>query len=135
MTIIQVEFPVVETPIDINAEQLYDRCDKQDRWISSEGHEMRADTGRLESEVETDNDGNAFVLLFGEKSCQPGDVKIFADLEEAESFQTVHTRSKSSPRNPRSSCLASGSQRTTQGLSEPRETELRWARHYLRAFS
>lgn len=90
VTIIQVEFPVVETPIDINAEQLYDRCDKKDRWISSEGHEMRADTGRLESEVETDNDGNAFVLLFGEKSCQPGAVKIFADLEEAESFQTVH---------------------------------------------
>jgi len=91
VTIIQVEFPVVETPIDINAEQLYDRCDKSDVWVSSEGgHRLAENTGRLESEIETDNDGNAFVLLFGSKSCQPGDVKIFADLEEAESFQTVH---------------------------------------------
>ena len=89
VTIIQVEFPVVETPIDINAEQLYDRCNKEVVWVSSEGHAIGWG-GRLESEVETDNDGNAFVLLFGKKSCQPGDVKIFADLEEAESFQTVH---------------------------------------------
>ena len=90
VTIIQAEFPVVETPIDINAEQLYDRCDREDVWVSSEGNEITSDTGRLESEVETDNDGNAFVVLFGSKSCQPGDVKLFADLEEAESFQTVH---------------------------------------------
>src|SRR5208283_1851877 len=82
VTIIQVEFPVVETPVDINAEQLYDRCDKLDKWVSSEGDTIATDTGRIESEVETDNDGNAFVVLFGSKSCQPGPVKIFADLEE-----------------------------------------------------
>jgi len=90
VTIVQVEFGVVETPIDINAEQLYDRCHHEVLWIDSEGKLLAADTGRIESEIETDNDGNAFVVVFGRKSCQPGNVKIFADLEEAESFQTVH---------------------------------------------
>jgi len=94
VTIVQVEFPAVETPVDINAAQLADRCDGWVEWVNSEArtipHQKGRNEGILQSEIETDNDGNAFVVMFGQHSCQPGDVTVFADLEEAESFQTVH---------------------------------------------
>jgi len=91
VTIVEVEFPAAEALIDLVAEQLYDRCSKATavEWVLPSGT-MLTSSGRLELEVETDDDGNAFALLFGRKSCQPGAVQVFGDLVEAESFQTVH---------------------------------------------
>lgn len=92
-TIIQVEFPIVETKVAINAEQLFTRCGKfpHVEWIGPNEKFITFDTGRLEgaTALETDDDGNAFVVALGDRSCQPGKVTIEADLEEAESFNSL----------------------------------------------
>jgi hypothetical protein len=92
-TIIQVEFPIVETKVAVNAEQLFTRCGKfpHIEWVGPNEKFIAFDEGRLEGAhaLETDDDGNAFVVALGDRSCQPGKVKIEASLEEAESFNSV----------------------------------------------
>ncbi len=93
-TIIEVEFPVAETKIAVNAEQLLERCGKAPHviWVGPNEKEIARETGRLEGEtaLETDDDGNTFVVALGASSCQPGKVDIEASLENAESFNTVN---------------------------------------------
>ncbi len=93
-TILEVEFPAVaEHKVAIDAEQMYDRCGKGPHaiWIGPNEEPIKAE-GRLEGEsaIETDDDGNAFVVLLGARSCQPGKVVIAASLEESP-FTTVDT--------------------------------------------
>lgn len=87
-TIVQVEFPPVfaEEPVDINAAQLYARCKEDYRldWavMSPSGPTVLA-THSEEATVSLDNDGNAFVVLFGNYSCAAGPSLIEASLENA----------------------------------------------------
>lgn len=91
-TIIQVETPVVETKVAIDAEQLFSRCGKAPHviWVGPNEKKITEGTGRLEegNAIETDDNGNAFVVALGAKSCQPGKVKIEASLQEVESFDS-----------------------------------------------
>ncbi len=97
-TIIQVEYPgIAEAKVALNAEQLYLRCKKEPhiKFYGSNEKEIEpvAETGRIEGEtnpLETDDDGNVFVVAVGTKSCQPGKVDIEASLEETESFNTLN---------------------------------------------
>jgi hypothetical protein len=87
-TIVQVEFPPVfaEESVTVNASQLYARCHlpPQTEWIR-----MLDGTPELELEaeeitnLELDNDGNAFVVLIGNSSCAAGTSLIEASLEHA----------------------------------------------------
>jgi len=88
-TIIQVEFPPVfaEEPVNINAAQLYSRCHISPRtfFVGMEEDGPRVLAYETEELVglKLDNDGNAFVVLFGTASCASGPVMIEASLEEA----------------------------------------------------
>jgi hypothetical protein len=95
-TIVQVEFPPVfaEETVNINASQLYARCHNAPKlaWIrpvtESEGpgefnRVYVVSTGEEVTGVQLDNDGNAFVVLFGETSCAAGTSLIEASLEHA----------------------------------------------------
>ena len=90
VTIVEVELPIVEAHVAIEAQQLYSRCGHSPHllWIGPD--EVLLSEKSVLTELETDNDGNAFVVLMGGASCQPGTVRIFADLEE-ESFETYST--------------------------------------------
>jgi len=87
-TIVQVEFPPVfaEEPVNINAAQLYARCKEDYRldWVvmNESGPHLIA-TKAEEATVWLDNDGNAFVVLFGNYSCAAGTSMIEASLENA----------------------------------------------------
>ncbi len=94
-TIIQVEYPgVAEAKVAVNAEALFLRCKKEPRiiWVGANEKEITREDGRLEgpTAIETDDDGNAFVVVLGTKSCQPGRVDLEASLEETESFNTLN---------------------------------------------
>ncbi|HTY95733.1 MAG TPA: hypothetical protein VMB91_01745 [Solirubrobacteraceae bacterium] len=94
-TIVQVEFPPVyaEEPVNINAAQLYARCKEDYRldWVvmGSSGPKVLA-THAEEATVWLDDDGNAFVVLFGNYSCAAGPSQIEASLEHAP-FTTMTT--------------------------------------------
>jgi hypothetical protein len=87
-TIVQVEFPPVfaEEPVYVDAAQLFARCHQDYRadWIvmSGEGPTVAA-TFSEATTVWLDNDGNAFVVLFGNYSCAAGPSEIEASLEHA----------------------------------------------------
>ena len=87
-TIVQVEFPPVfaEEPVDIDAAQLYARCKEDYRldWIvpGADGPRVLASHSERAT-VWLDNDGNAFVVLFGNYSCAAGTSMIEASLENA----------------------------------------------------
>jgi len=87
-TIVQVEFPPVfaEEWVYIDASQLYARCHEDYRvdWIvmGPDGPEVRA-TKAEATHVQLDNDGNAFVVVFGNYSCAAGTSLIEASLENA----------------------------------------------------
>ena len=94
-TIIQVEFPgIAEAKVTVNAEQLFLDCIKAPRvvWVGPNEKEITRGEGRLEgpTALETDDDGNAFVVVLGARSCGKGTVDIEASLEETESFYTVN---------------------------------------------
>jgi len=103
-TIVQVEFPPVfaEEPVNINASQLYARCKEDYRldWVvmSSTGPKTLA-THSEEANVWLDNDGNAFVVLFGNYSCAAGSSMIEASLENAP-YTTMTTEFTVEPPQP-----------------------------------
>ena len=76
-TIVQVEFPPVfaEEPVNVNASQLYPAAKRTTalEWVvmGSSGTDALA-THAEEATVWLDNDGNAFVVLFGNSSCAAG---------------------------------------------------------------
>jgi hypothetical protein len=93
-TIVEVEFPsIVESKVAVDAEQLFARCKRAPHaiWVGPD-EELIKGEGRIEGEsaLETDDDGNAFVVLLGASSCQPGKVLISASLEE-DPFTTLNT--------------------------------------------
>jgi hypothetical protein len=83
-TIVEVEFPSVyaEKYVDINAEQLYARCqnDPQLSWYGPDESSLGAGESQ---EVQLDNSGNAFVVLFGNSSCASGSSLVEASLVSA----------------------------------------------------
>jgi len=103
-TIVQVEFPPVfaEEPVNINAAQLYARCKEDYRldWIvmGTTGPKPLA-THAEEATVWLDNDGNAFVVLFGNYSCAAGTSMIEASLENAP-YTTMTTTFTVEPPRP-----------------------------------
>jgi len=86
-TIVEVEFPSVyaEQYVNINAEQLYARCQNPEHlyWegpLTEEGYYLGS--GETQ-DVQLDNSGNAFVLVFGSNSCASGSSLIEASLLKA----------------------------------------------------
>ena len=103
-TIVQVEFPSVfaEAPVNINAAQLYARCKEDYRldWIVMGSDGPRALASHAEqASVWLDNDGNAFVVLFGNYSCAAGESLIEASLETAP-YTTLTTTFTVEPPRP-----------------------------------
>jgi hypothetical protein len=87
-TIVQVEFPPVfaEEPVNVNASQLFARCHEppQLEFIHMIDGVPELELEREEvSNIELDNDGNAFVVLVGNSSCAAGTSLIEASLEHA----------------------------------------------------
>jgi hypothetical protein len=84
-TIIQVEYPSVyaEQYVNIAAEQLWARCGESSKlvWVGPD-EKVLSDEESI-SKVRLDNDGNAFVVLFGYESCASGESEIETSLEGA----------------------------------------------------
>ncbi len=83
-TIVEVEFPSVyaEKYVDVTAEQLYARCGITPHlfWQGPDANGL----GEGESqELQLDNSGNAFVVLYGNVSCASGSSLIEASLTSA----------------------------------------------------
>jgi lambda repressor-like predicted transcriptional regulator len=83
-TILEVEFPSVyaERYVNISAEQLHARCGLGPHlfWEGPEANGL----GEGESQqVQLDNSGNAFVLVYGNVSCASGNSLIEANLTSA----------------------------------------------------
>lgn len=93
-TIVQVEFPPVfaEQDVDISAEQLFHRCVLAPHilWL---GPNLKTVSATETIRVKLDDDGNAFVVLFGYASCAAGPSMIEASLEEAPytTYETTFT--------------------------------------------
>ena len=88
--IIQVEFANgSEKEVHIASEELFHRCRIAPhlRWIRSN---REIESGSEISEVQLDNDGNAFVVAIGDASCAEGPSLIEADLE-SKPFTTYTT--------------------------------------------
>ncbi len=99
-TIIETEFTNgSEKPVHISAEELYHRCRIAPHlhWILMNG-EVLSETAEI-SGVRLDNDGNAFVIAIGDRSCAPGGSLIEADLE-ARPFSTNVTEFTIDPPQP-----------------------------------
>jgi hypothetical protein len=83
-TIVQVEFPAVyaEKTVNISAEQLFDSCQLAPHvvWF---GPNLKTVSDKESVKVKLDDDGNAFVVLFGFASCAAGPSEIEASLEVA----------------------------------------------------
>ncbi len=96
-TIIETEFTNgSEKPVHISAEELYHRCRIAPHlhWVLMNGEVISGTPeiggegiGELASPLTLDNDGNAFVIAIGDRSCAPGASLIEADLE-AKPFST-----------------------------------------------
>lgn len=70
-----------EESIRIGAKQLYDRC-HGGLWIIGQGEDqIGVDEPELTEAINTDNDGNGFVILKGTDSCAAGASLIEADAE------------------------------------------------------
>jgi len=98
-TIVEVEFPSVyaEQFVNISDEQLFARCGLAPKveWIGpdedlispapvgDEADDVDDPIGSESVSVQLDNDGNAFVVLFGGPSCASGGTEIEASLESA----------------------------------------------------
>jgi hypothetical protein len=85
-TIVEVEFPSVfaEQDVNISAEQLFARCGVAPKveWIGPDEKVLAVDEEGI-SKVKLDDNGNAFVVLFGGPSCASGVSEIEASLESA----------------------------------------------------
>jgi len=94
VTIAQVEFPgQAEKYVRIGADQLYNRCQAGDHLeFIREDRSSGEGSGELLGAIKTDNNGNGFVLLLGESSCQEGPTKVEADIEEKPSFTTLEPK-------------------------------------------
>ena len=112
-TIIQVEFPPVfaEEPVNINAAQLYSRCHISPKtfFVGMEEDGPRVLDYETEETigVKLDNDGNAFVVLFGTGSCASGPVMIEASLENAP-YTTYTTEFEVLPPTPTNEAPVAG---------------------------
>jgi hypothetical protein len=86
-TIIDVEFPPVDAErfVHISAEQLWARCQLAPhlQWALPDFKPGVVPTEAETIKVQLDNDGNAFVVLFGGESCASGPSEIEASLEVA----------------------------------------------------
>jgi hypothetical protein len=98
-TIFQVEFPPVfaEEPVDVNWSQLYSRCHLGPKTVYLRLVSVAVETpngivykpvieeavGEEITHLTLDNDGNAFVIVFGTASCAAGTSLIEASLENA----------------------------------------------------
>ncbi len=100
-TIIQVEFPpeFAEDRVSISARQLYARCRVEPHLIWAGPFEALPHFFSATYTVTLDDDGNAFVVLFGLQSCAPGTALIEASLEEAP-YTTVTTEFTVEPPQP-----------------------------------
>jgi hypothetical protein len=93
-TIVQVEFPPVyaEKNVVISAEQLFDSCQLAPHviWI---GPNLKTVSVKETVKVKLDDDGNAFVVLFGFASCAAAESEIEASLEIAPytTYTTIFT--------------------------------------------
>jgi hypothetical protein len=90
-TIVQAEFTgASEEKIRIGSQELYARCQREPHlhWIRMDRTEEEF-TPELKG-IELDNNGNAFVILFGDRSCAEGTSLIEADLE-SKPFTTYTT--------------------------------------------
>ena len=76
-----------EEPVNINASRLWARCHLEPKLqfivMTPGGPEVKAFDVEEVLGTELDNDGNAFVVLLGAKSCAPGTSLIEASLENA----------------------------------------------------
>ena len=85
--IVQVEFPskYAEKEVFVSDEQLYTQCQLEPHltWVGPDGGAKLYSPGVEGVKLKLDNDGNAFVVLFGEESCAAGDSEIEASLEVA----------------------------------------------------
>jgi hypothetical protein len=78
-TIVQLGFKNAgESYVSVDAAQVYDRC-RRIEWVTSSG---TVSTARSVDDVRLDDNGNAFVILFGLESCASGPSMIEATLEE-----------------------------------------------------
>ena len=90
-TILEAEFPgTSEDKVRFGSEELAARCRTAPfiHWITEDGSET-TETSEVNG-LETDDDGNIFVLAIGDSSCYPGASLIEADLE-SKPFTTLTT--------------------------------------------
>lgn len=71
-----------EDHVNVNSSQVYNRCAKKLKWVGREAKVLAADAEEL-SNLELDNDGVAWVVLFGREACFGGDSLVEASLETA----------------------------------------------------
>jgi hypothetical protein len=83
-TIVQVEFPPVDAEkyVEINAEQLYARCQDEPHLAWTGADESYLGEGET-ARVQLDNSGNAFAVVLGISSCASGSSLIEASLTSA----------------------------------------------------
>jgi len=85
--IVQVEFPskYAEDEVNVSDEQLYTQCQvgKRLTWIGPDGGAKLFKQEVESVKLKLDDNGNAFVVLFGEESCFSGESTIEASLESA----------------------------------------------------
>ncbi|HMD57187.1 MAG TPA: hypothetical protein VKG82_06915 [Solirubrobacteraceae bacterium] len=83
-TIVQVEYAgtAAASPVTISAGGLVNACGPffKTRWFGAAGEQLAEGTESV-SGVELDNDGNAFVVVFGLPSCLPGTYLLQSSLE------------------------------------------------------
>jgi hypothetical protein len=100
-TIFQVEAPSVfaEQEVAISAEQLFSRCLAPPHlvWFGPEANVLGTGIEGVEK-VKLDNNGNAFVVVFGSQSCASGPSEIEASLEKAPYTTWTNTFTVESPR-------------------------------------
>jgi hypothetical protein len=99
-TVVQAELPgLSEAPLHIASEELYHRCRIAPHlhWVLMDGTVV-SDTPEVEG-VQLDDDGNAFVIALGDRSCAQGSSLIEADLEE-NPFSTYLTNFAIEPPQP-----------------------------------
>jgi hypothetical protein len=100
VTILEAEFAgASEEKIRFGSEELFARCQKPPhlRWVEMNGEEQQSAKSEVKG-IELDNNGNAFVLVFGDKSCAEGASLIEADLESKPFTTYTTTFTVESPR-------------------------------------
>jgi hypothetical protein len=99
-TIVEAEFAgASEKTVRIGSEELFRRCEVKPHlhWIEEDGTDHE-DVSELDG-VPLDNDGNGFVIVIGDSSCEPGASLIEADLE-SNPFTTQTTEFTVQPPQP-----------------------------------